>query len=190
MDSIARSRSAAFRACSAIYFRFAKIHARSTPISSTLRSRSQTIRARTCGSRASRAADAEAACRSSVPNARQYASVLFPQHSPAASRQNASRLRVRSGCAAGASCASLSKLRDALCKPGYKTSISIAAIGAEVRLSKPTIIRAQRQLLQAGCMTRVSGGGTSRKTAIFIMAMPKNYGKIQRQTRETGDWTL
>ena len=81
-------------------------------------------------------------------------------------------------------------LRDALCKPGYKTSCSIAAIGAEVRLSKPTIIRAQRQLLQAGCMTRVSGGGTSRKTATFIMVMPKNYGKSENQTQETGDWTL
>ncbi len=83
-------------------------------------------------------------------------------------------------------------LRDALCKPGYKTSCSIAAIGAETRLSKTTIIRAQSQLLQAGCMTRVSGGGTSRKTATFIMVMPKNYGKIatQIQQTETGDWTL
>jgi hypothetical protein len=83
-------------------------------------------------------------------------------------------------------------LRDALRKPDYKTACSIAAIGAETRLSENTIIRAQRQLLQAGCMTRVSGGGTSRKKAIFIMVMPKNYGKIvsQIQQTETGDWTL
>ena len=81
-------------------------------------------------------------------------------------------------------------LRDALRKPVWKTSRSIAAIGAETRLSKTTIIRAQRQLLQADCMTRVSGGGTSRKTATFIMVMPQNYGKKVNQTQETGDWTL
>ena len=81
-------------------------------------------------------------------------------------------------------------LRDALRKPDYKTSCSIAAIGAETRLSENTIIRAQGQLLQAGCMTRVSGGGTSRKTATFIMVMPQNYGKKVNQTQETGDWTL
>ena len=81
-------------------------------------------------------------------------------------------------------------LRDALRKPDFKTSRSIAAIGAETRLSKPTIIRAQRQLLQAGYMTRVSVGGNSRKPAIFIMVMPKNYGKIVSQIQETGEWTL
>jgi hypothetical protein len=81
-------------------------------------------------------------------------------------------------------------LRDALRKPDFKTSRSIAAIGAETRLSKPTIIRAQRQLLQAGYITRASGGGTSRKTVTFIMAMPKNYGKIVSQMHEAGEWTL
>jgi hypothetical protein len=81
-------------------------------------------------------------------------------------------------------------LRDALRKPVWKTSRTLSAIIAETRLSKPTIIRAQGQLLQAGCMTRVSGGGTSRKTATFIMVMPKNYGKSENQTQETGDWTL
>jgi len=81
-------------------------------------------------------------------------------------------------------------LRDALCKPGFRTSQSLSDISAETTLSKTTIMRAQGQLLQAGVMTRETGGGTSRKPAIFIMAMPKNYGKIVSQTRETGDWTL
>ena len=81
-------------------------------------------------------------------------------------------------------------LRDALCKPGFRTSQSLSDISAETRLSKTTIIRAQSQLLQAGNMTRVSGGGTSRKTATFIMVMPQNYGKKVNQTQETGDWTL
>jgi hypothetical protein len=68
-------------------------------------------------------------------------------------------------------------LRDALRKPDYKTACSIAAIGAETRLSKTTIIRAQRQLLQAGYITRETGGGTSRKPTTFIMAMPRSTAK-------------
>jgi hypothetical protein len=64
-------------------------------------------------------------------------------------------------------------LRDALRNPVWKTSRSIAAIGAETRLSKTTIIHAQGQLLQAGYIKRVSGGGGSRKTATFIIPMAK-----------------
>jgi hypothetical protein len=52
-----------------------------------------------------------------------------------------------------------------------------SAIGAETRLSKTTIIHAQGQLLQAGYIKRVSGGGTSRKPTTFIIPMPKNTAK-------------
>jgi hypothetical protein len=68
-------------------------------------------------------------------------------------------------------------LRDAIHQPDRNTSLSLSAIGAETRLSKPTIIRAQGQLLQAGYITRETGGGTSRKPTTFIMAMPKSTAK-------------
>ncbi len=84
----------------------------------------------------------------------------------------------------------IAMLRDALRKPDWKTSHTLSAISAETRLSKPTIIRAQGQLLQAGYITRESGGGNSRKKATFIMAMPKNYGEKVSQMQETGEWTL
>ncbi len=64
-------------------------------------------------------------------------------------------------------------LRDAIRQPDWKTSRSLSAIGTETRLSKTTIIHAQGQLLQAGYVTRETGGGTSRKPTTFIMAMPK-----------------
>ncbi len=81
-------------------------------------------------------------------------------------------------------------LRDALRNPVWKTSRSIAAIGAETRLSKTTIIHAQGQLLQAGYIKRVSGGGTSRKPTTFIIPMPKKYREKVSRMQETGDWTL
>jgi hypothetical protein len=81
-------------------------------------------------------------------------------------------------------------LRDALCKPGFRTSQSLSDISAETTLSKTTIMRAQGQLLQAGVMTRETGGGTSRKPTTFIIPMPKKYRGKVNQMQETGEWTL
>jgi hypothetical protein len=81
-------------------------------------------------------------------------------------------------------------LRDATRKPVWKTSRSLSAIRAETSLSKPTIMRAHRQLLQAGYIKRVSGGGTSGKPTTFIIPLAKKYREKVSRMQETGDWTL
>ncbi len=82
-------------------------------------------------------------------------------------------------------------LRDALRKPDWKTSMPLADISRETRLSYNTIMRAQRQLLKAGYMARESGGGKTRKTAVWIMTAPESYGseKVPKQ-KQTGEWAL
>ncbi len=81
-------------------------------------------------------------------------------------------------------------LRDATRKPVWKTSRSLSAIRAETCLSATTIILAHRQLLQAGYIKRVSGGGTSRKPTTFIIPLAKKYREKVSRMQETGDWTL
>jgi hypothetical protein len=83
-------------------------------------------------------------------------------------------------------------LRDALQAPEWRTSLSIADITKETRLSKNTIMQAQHQLLKAGYMTRESGGGKTRKTAVWTMTAPQSYGseKVQQQKPTFGEWQL
>jgi len=82
-------------------------------------------------------------------------------------------------------------LRDALRKPDWRTSMRISDIGKETRLSGNTIIRALRQLLEAGYMARESGGGKTRKTAVWIMKVPEAYGSEKvPNPKPTGEWAL
>lgn len=79
-------------------------------------------------------------------------------------------------------------LRDALRRPDWTTKQSLAHIQNETMLSRPTIIKAQAQLLAAGYIQRLDGGGASRRAPTYRMRKPKNFGeKVQLSTE---NWSL
>lgn len=81
-------------------------------------------------------------------------------------------------------------LRDALQTPDWQTSRAIADIERETRYSKATIIKAQKQLLAAGYIKRIAGGGKTRRTPSYSIRRPKNFGKKAQTPGETENWTL
>jgi len=58
-------------------------------------------------------------------------------------------------------------LCDALRNGTWRTSLSASAVQRETRLSHPTIRKAQKDLLDAGYIRIISGGGGTRKKITF-----------------------
>ncbi len=90
----------------------------------------------------------------------------------------------------------LCMLRDATLHQTWETSRSIAAFQSETRLSRQTIVNAQRYLAAHGFIRRIGGGGGSRKKITFALTPVPNYGgrptppSDPKDPKPTGDWKL
>jgi hypothetical protein len=87
-------------------------------------------------------------------------------------------------------------LCDALRNGTWQTSLPASAVQRETRLSHPTIRKAQKDLLDAGYIRIIAGGGTTRKKITFGLTPIENFGgrpaapPDAKDAKPTGDWKL
>lgn len=89
----------------------------------------------------------------------------------------------------------LSMLNDATRNENWQTTRTIDAIMQETHLSKPTVLKAQSALADAGYIARVAGGGSTRKKITFAVTGIAAYGgnaplQDQKNSKPVEDWTL
>lgn len=71
----------------------------------------------------------------------------------------------------------INMLRDATRHQTWQTSRPVSVVMAETRLSKTTVLKAQCDLVAAGLVTVIEGGGNTRKKITFALTPIENYGK-------------
>ncbi len=86
-----------------------------------------------------------------------------------------------------------SMLADAIHNKNWQTSRSHEAVAKETGLSASSVLRSQARLAEAGFITPLAGGGTSRMTTTYAVTPIANYGKPFSDlktppVRERGDW--
>ena len=88
-------------------------------------------------------------------------------------------------------------LRDATRHQTWHTSRPVSVVMAETGLSKPTVLKAQNDLVAAGLATVVSGGGSTRKQITFALTpiasyagKPTAYPENSKESKPIGDWKL
>ena len=89
-----------------------------------------------------------------------------------------------------------SMLADAIRNKNWQTSRTHATIAQETGLSQSSVLRAQASLTEAGYITPLAGGGTSRTTTTYSVTPVANFnGKPtnppdQKDSKPTGNWEL
>ena len=84
-------------------------------------------------------------------------------------------------------------LCEALKNQTWQTSLSTSAIQKETRMSQPTVLKAYQDLVDAGYVKIISGGGVTRKKITFALTPIENYGKPAtpaeiKASKPIGDW--
>ncbi len=89
-----------------------------------------------------------------------------------------------------------SLLCDALKNKTWQTSLPTSAIQKETRMSQPTILKAYQELIDAGYIRVISGGGATRKKITFGITPIEHFtGKPtttadNKDSKPVGDWEL
>ena len=89
-----------------------------------------------------------------------------------------------------------SMLADAIHNKNWQTTRSHETIAKETGLSASSVLRSQASLTEAGYITPLAGGGTSRTTTTYSVTPVANFnGKPtnspdQKDSKPTGNWEL
>ena len=88
----------------------------------------------------------------------------------------------------------ISMLNDATRNETWQTTRRIEAVMAETGLSRNTVLKAYAELIRAGFITPVSGGGGTRRTITFALTPIANFnGKPtelpdSKPSKPIGNW--
>lgn len=89
----------------------------------------------------------------------------------------------------------LSMLNDATQNDTWLTTRNIESIMSETGLTKPTVIKAQADLVEAGLIEKVSGGGQTRRKITFAVTPIASFRgepaiSDKKGSKPVGAWTL